>query len=404
VGRAAAVTSSLVVALAALTGCPADGEPPAATESATPEPPWTLYGGAMTYDGAPVSGMEVASGDVLRLTDAQGLFQFEAPDGPPIQVDRTVSEVDVSSRITCDDELVWWIWQGGSSSDYAYVEIRISSWDDLADLTLLWVYEDPDGGWLSTWSFGGSSLGVAEDGSASATFWLPDAARWTVIAAEMRAYDQLGFARAESTEPLLVDDEITVDLELQRVEASWQTWDGVAPEGVQRVEFRERIEVWGSAAYVKVASVEPTGEPVELPVLDGRLDVMEYQVDLTWDEPACDTARTWKTLDPVFPPDVLTIPTSPPAPTVAVDGAWADGPTLVPAPLPGTGNNYVYFDAWDAEGEATSSWDLRYEGGCGETASWPVRLPTPGVGDSGRLQITSYGDEWSGRCSSNLGF
>lgn len=395
--------ASLVAALFLL-GCPADGTPPEPEPEPVPEPEpevWLLEGLVRDSQGEPLPGVELGVGDVFEVTGDDGLFEFEVPDGPPVQLDRTDGEAAVRTFLTCLDYQSMYVWQSGPPVIYPDLEIRLTSFEDLADVTLIMVYEHAEYGWISTsYPYTGSFL-LDGEGGASAVVSVPPASRFVLLASEVRAAGQLAFGRVDGEEPIEEGNTLQVTLDLQEVDAGYQTWDGEAPEGATEIYFNERLEVWGRGLFLPVANLEVTGDEVEIPVLDGQLDVMEYQVTLAWQQPGCDSAVTSATLPPVFPPDVLSLPQLP-APAVAqADGPWIERPSLswTPDPDASYGYAYLYLDTWLEDGTRGPDWTIQTEGDCGTSVSWPERLPSLESVATGSIQMLSGGSGWSSRCS-----
>lgn len=393
-----------LVALVVASGCPLpppgeEPEPP--TEEPAPQEPFVFTVSASDYSYEPVAGVELAVGEQVGLTGQDGSYEFQLDAGPPVQLDHHEELGVVDSTLTCADQEHLWVWTGSDTEwIYGTVELTVQGLVDPAGFELAWVYvagTEPYT-YVSRFTVQGSWLTEQEPGVWGATFRVSPTSQWEIVASEARPDGTAGLARHSGGHGLDADQTIAVEVVLEDAPGGVQPWDGQVDPAVSWIVLEERIEVMGTGVLLPVLTAEPDGQPRDLPVLDGHLDVLEYQAALTFEAPECDSQGLGATLDPLFPPDTLSLPELPPPPVLAVEGA-PERPELAWT-VQDPDSIYAYADVWDEAGEEhRSDWFVRVRPGCGDRVAWPVFLPS--IGDTDRLSVyvSASGDGWAGWCS-----
>ncbi len=397
VGRSFLLALSLVV----LIGCPPEAadDDDAVTPPEEAEPPWTLEGTVLEYSGVPVAGVELAVGAEFQTTGADGAFSFEVPAGPPVQLDRTEDDGAVDSVVSCSHDERLWVWTGGSSSvESALVRVLLPGHADVDGLSLILLFEYADGGWLSTWSMDGSALTETVDG------WMvereiPPVARWLLVAAQPTS-EGVSWAWHQPGGSLADGDVAEVSITLEPSEAGEQEWDGQLSEDVASAELLERIEVWGTGLWLPVGTLT-AGSPTSLPVYDGSLDVLEYQVTFTLESELCSSLTATTYVDPLFPGEELSLPPAPAAGEVWLEDSAAARPTVGWSAGEDVGNQYIWYYRWDEAGEFQPTWSFDTSGDCGRSAVWPEAMGDVPSGTTTSIYFTAYGDGWNSRCRSD---
>jgi hypothetical protein len=390
----------LLLAALVVGGCPQppdEGEP--APEAPTPDEPFLFTGTVNDYDGLPVAGVELAVGDGVTTSGQDGGFGFELDDGPPVQLDVLQEAGRVESRLTCAEQERVWFWTGSISTPVtATLELVVHGIEDRSRVRFVWVYEVGDADWsyVSWSSYSGLWLQESEPGVWGATLQTSPNLGWVLLASEARADGTVTWDRVDGVHALDAGETVQLELQLEEAAGGVQVWDGQVDAQVRSITLRERIEVMGRGVFLPVLITEPDGLPVDVPVLDAHLGVLEYDANLVLDSAACDSADVTLDAAPVFPPDTLTLPDMPDPVTVAAEG----DPSRPEFSWTGVQSNaWIYADVWDSAGEVLlSDWYLGAARGCGDRGRWPVSLEPIGPEDRLELRISTYGEHWSAWC------
>ncbi len=392
----------LLAALALAIGCPQPPTtvPPAPTPGPTPDEPFTFAGFVRDYSGEPVAGAELAVGEQVELTDLEGWAFFELEDGPPVQADFHEGPGRVESELTCADQESFWAPSGSSGTwEYGTFEVTVEGLVDPAGfgMALVYRYAEPYD-WVSWYRVSGAWLAEEEPGTWTTSLRISPTEEWEIVASEVRSDGTAGFGHVVGGHGLGVDETIQVTVVLEDTDGGTQPWDGVLDTAATRLVIEERLEVMGEGVYLPVLTAEPDGLARDLPVLDGDLGVLEYNVQLLFDGPDCDYQDLDLSLPPLFPPDTLTLPDPPEAPVIGFEGS-AEQPEVTWTGA-GDGSTYVYADVWNAAGEVhVSDWFVYVRPGCGDRLTWPVFLEPVKESEVLSASISTYGDGWSGYCS-----
>lgn len=397
----------LLLALSLAWGCPQPEpveEPPTPTPTPAPDEPFVFNGLVRDYDGLPVAGAELAIGEQIELTGVDGWARFELEQGPPVQVDFFEEPGRVDTDLTCADQQSFWLWTGTSSTwQYGTLDITVHGLVEPDGLKLALVYlagTEPYT-YVSWRSISGAWLTEVEAGVWTGSMNSSATSQWELVASEARPDGTASFARLAGGHGLEVDEVIEVSINLEDAAGGLQPWDGQVADGPSRLVLQERIEVMGEGIFMPVLSIEPDGQPRDLSVLDGHLDVLEYRAEFSFDGSACDTQELDLTLPPLFPPDELSLPELPPPPVIAVEGE-PDRPDLVWTDA-FDGSTRVYADVWDETGDQLlTDWFAYARSGCGERATWPVFLDPVKETDLLQVAISTNGDGVSGYCSATI--
>ena len=369
-------------------------------EAPTPAEPFLFSGAVTDYDGVPIAGVELAVGDQLTASDELGEFGFELEDGPPVQLDVRPEPGEVDSSLTSAEQEHVWLWTGSTSDPpTATLEVVVLGVQDPARLRFVWVYElgNADWSYVSWSSYSGLWLDEQEPGVWGRAFQVSPNLGWALLASEARPDGTAAWARVDGLHALSADQTVEVELQLEDASGEGQEWDGQVDDSVLELTLSERIEVMGRGVFLPVLVIEPDGLPVDVPVLDAQLGVLEYEVDLVVDSPGCESADVTLDSGPVFPPEVLSLPPLPDPVTIVAEGEAAT-PELAWTGV--ESNAWIYADVWDATGDVLlSDWYVRAGRGCGDRARWPALLATLGPEELLDLRIYTYGDDWGASCS-----